>query len=78
MTAKHLQDLLRNVQGGAGASNVAMLASWRVARAEARAAYEAWRRHGGVVAYAAYRAAEDRADAALEALRLRTEGDAAA
>jgi hypothetical protein len=77
MTAKHLQDLLRNAQGGGEASNVVKLASWRVARAEARSAYDAWRRQGGAAAYAAYRAAEDRADAALEALRLRARGDAA-
>lgn len=74
MTAKHLQDLLRNVHGGAGTS-AAMHASWRVARADARRAYEAWRRHGGAAAYAAYRAAEDRADAALEALRLRADAE---
>ena len=78
MTAKHLQDLLRNVQGGTGASNVALLASWRSARAQARYAYETWQREGGAAAYAAYLAAEDRADAALEALRLHGRGEEAA
>jgi hypothetical protein len=78
MTAKHLEELLRNVQGGAGASNAARLASWRSARAQARYAYETWQREGGAAAYAAYLAAEDRADAALAALRLQGRGEEAA
>jgi hypothetical protein len=47
------------------------LAVWRAARAEANAALEGWRRHRGNAAYAVYRAAEDRADAAEASLRLR-------
>jgi hypothetical protein len=44
------------------------LAVWSAARAEANLAYEAWCRRGGAEAYAVYRAAEDRADAAEDAL----------
>jgi hypothetical protein len=43
-------------------------AAWAAARAEAHVAYEAWRARGGAEAYAVYRAAADRADAAQEAL----------
>jgi hypothetical protein len=43
-------------------------AMWSAARAEANLAYEAWCRSPGTVAYAVYRAAEDRADAAQDAL----------
>jgi hypothetical protein len=76
MTAKHLEELVRTAQTGPGATNGALLGSWRAARAQARCAYDVWRRHGGATAYAAYRAAEDRADAALAALRLHGRGDA--
>jgi hypothetical protein len=41
---------------------------WRAARAEANLAYAAWGAQPGSDAYAAYRAAEDRADAAQDAL----------
>jgi hypothetical protein len=41
---------------------------WSAARAEANLAYDAWRATGGDRAYATYRAAEDRADAAEDAL----------
>jgi hypothetical protein len=41
---------------------------WSVARAEANLAYDTWRVHPGREPYAAYRAAEDRADAAQDAL----------
>jgi hypothetical protein len=43
-------------------------AMWSAARAEANLAYEAWCRSPGIAAYAVYRAAEDRADAAQDAL----------
>jgi hypothetical protein len=43
-------------------------AMWSAARAEANVAYEAWCRSPGAAAYAVYRAAEDRADAAQDAL----------
>jgi hypothetical protein len=41
---------------------------WSAARAEANLAYQAWCEAPGQVAYAVYRAAEDRADAAEQAL----------
>ena len=41
---------------------------WSAARAEANLAYDAWGTRGGADAYAVYRAAEDRADAAEDAL----------
>jgi len=43
-------------------------AVWSAARAEANLAYDAWCRAPGREAYAVYRAAEDRADAAEDAL----------
>jgi len=41
---------------------------WRDAADAARRAYGRWRRAGGPEAYAAYRAAQDREDAAQDAL----------
>jgi hypothetical protein len=41
---------------------------WSAARAEANIAYDAWCEDPGATAYAVYRAAEDRADAAEVAL----------
>jgi len=41
---------------------------WSAARAEANLAYEAWCAAPGLDAYAVYRAAEDRSDAAEQAL----------
>ena len=43
-------------------------AIWTVARAEANMAYDAWADFPGSDTYAIYRAAEDRADAAQDAL----------
>jgi hypothetical protein len=43
---------------------------WSAARAEANLAYTAWCDSRGAEAYTVYRAAEDRADAAEEALVL--------
>ncbi len=48
-------------------------ATWTAARAEASVAYAAWRAHGGAHAYAVYRAAADRADAAQDALAMAAE-----
>ena len=45
-----------------------LYAIWCAARAEANIAYDGWRMSPGREAYAAYRAAEDRADAAQDAL----------
>lgn len=42
--------------------------AWRVAQDEAVAAYRAWREAPGRAAYAVYRAAQDRADQAQDAL----------
>ncbi len=44
------------------------LAVWRIAAADAHAAYDAWTAESSLRAYTAYRAAEDRADAAFDAL----------
>jgi hypothetical protein len=43
-------------------------ATWRQAHAEARRAYEHWRASPGSTAYARYRAAQDQADSAQDAL----------
>jgi hypothetical protein len=45
-----------------------LYALWCAARAEANLAYDAWCTSPGADAYAVYRAAEDRADAAEQAL----------
>ena len=45
-----------------------LFAIWSAARAEANLAYQAWCDMPGAIAYAVYRAAEDRADAAEQAL----------
>jgi hypothetical protein len=45
-----------------------LYALWCAARAEANVAYDAWCASPGADAYAVYRAAEDRADAAEQAL----------
>ena len=42
--------------------------AWRDAHEDAGAAYLAWRHSGTATAYAAYRAAQDREDAAQDAL----------
>ena len=46
----------------------ALFTEWSAARAEANLAYDAWCSRPGSEGYAVYRAAEDRADAAEEAL----------
>ena len=46
----------------------ALFAEWSAARAEANLAYDAWCERPGADAYAVYRAAEDRADAAEASL----------
>jgi hypothetical protein len=45
-----------------------LYAIWTVARAEANLAYDVWVDFPGAETYAIYRAAEDRADAAQDAL----------
>jgi hypothetical protein len=49
----------------------ALFASWSMAAAEARSAYEEWRSSGGPEAYVVYRACADREDAAQDALAAR-------
>src|SRR4051794_5642822 len=80
MSAKDLKDLLERVEDThelvlrhtgialrAGASD-ALFAAWSAARAEANLAYDAWVARPSRAMYAVYRAAEDRADAAEDAL----------
>jgi hypothetical protein len=75
MTSKDLQRLLHELEDSnelvieRAAPGFELLAAWRAARDEAISAYEAWRGQKNRVAFAVYRAAEDRADAALAALR---------
>jgi hypothetical protein len=45
-----------------------LAAAWRKAQDDANAAYAAWRRAAGAEQYAVYRAAQDRADQAQDAL----------
>lgn len=45
-----------------------LFAIWGAAQAEANVASDSWHATGGAEAYAAFRAAEDRADAAQDAL----------
>jgi hypothetical protein len=83
MSAQNLRNLLEHVDdtwelvlpgvGLAGDELVGELAAvWWAARAESNDAYEHWSRAGGADAYAAYRAAEDRADAAADGLAAAT------
>jgi hypothetical protein len=53
---------------------VERFAVWSAARAEANLAYDAWCATPGPAAYAVFRAAEDRADAAEDALLHGTPG----
>jgi hypothetical protein len=82
MSAKDLKDLLEHlddthelVLGPAAEPEDALpfpvdelLFCWRDAAEEAACAYQIWRERPGAGAYAVYRAAADRADAAQEAL----------
>lgn len=76
MTVRELHDLLEAIPDTRELVVVSpgpdgLLSAWRAANAEAARALGAWRRSGGSEAFAAYRAAADRADAAHEALALR-------
>jgi hypothetical protein len=81
MSVQELRELLERIEDtheivlqwapGDTARSGEPLAVWRDARIEANAALEAWRREPGPGAYAVYRAAEDRADAAEASLRAR-------
>lgn len=79
MTAQQLYDLLQEVPdtreivivaAGPGEQDE-LLAAWRAADAEAGRALAAWRAAPGADAFAAFRAAQDRADAAQDALSAR-------
>ena len=74
MTVRQLHHLLRGLDDTreivierTPAGNV-LQEVWRAAQAEADDLYGCWREHRGRDAYGAYRAAADRADAALDAL----------
>jgi hypothetical protein len=73
MTAQQLHDLLEDVPDTreivvACASGDGLRGAWRAAHDEATQALDAWRAAPGVDAFAAFRAAQDRADAAHDAL----------
>jgi hypothetical protein len=74
MTVRQLHQLLRGLDDtrelvvGRGPAEDVLHAVWRSAQEEADEAYAAWREHGGREAFLAYRAAADRADAAMDAL----------
>lgn len=55
-----------------------LTAAWRKAQVEASLAYCHWRRSRDRTAYATYRAAQDRADAAQDALSDRWQAEQAA
>lgn len=72
---EHVEDtceiVLRSPQRDAALCDIDELqAVWFVARAEANLAYDAWGEAPGALAYAVYRAAEERADAAEDALAM--------
>jgi hypothetical protein len=74
MSAQELRDLLERVDDTReivlqrGEEPTPAESLWREARAEANVALEAWRSRPGPDTYSAYRAAEDRADAAQDSL----------
>jgi hypothetical protein len=66
-----IPDPIRHSTGGAPALLGEQAWAWRDAQAEAALAYAAWCRDAGADGYAVYRAAQDRADAAQDALARR-------
>ena len=68
------RDAIRELLLAAGAPRCWALAElvqvWIHAHSQAKRAYEHWRRTPGGEAYTVYRAAQDRADAAQDALRI--------
>jgi hypothetical protein len=74
MTVRQLHNLLRGRDGTRGvvvsgpARSDLLEQVWRAAQDEADKLYDNWHEHGGREAYLAYRAAADRADAALDAV----------
>jgi hypothetical protein len=83
MTPRQLHQLLRGLDDagevvyGRGPSEDVLHAVWRSAQEEADQAYGRWAEIGGREAYLAYRAAADRADAAMDALAGASLADAA-
>ena len=80
MTRHELRDLLDGVPDTGDvviyrAGDDALQCAWRQAEDEAGTAYRHWVTGGGPAAYTAYRAAQDRADAAQDALTLRAPAD---
>ncbi|MCW3008083.1 MAG: hypothetical protein JWP17_2709 [Solirubrobacterales bacterium] len=76
MTTQQLHDLLEEIPDTrelvvASPEPDGLLAAWRAAHAESARALARWRMARGCDAFAAYRAAADRADAAQDALALR-------
>jgi hypothetical protein len=74
MTVRQLHSLLRGLDDtrefvvSPGEDADVLKEIWRAAQDEADDAYEAWGEHGGLESYLLYRAAADRADAALDAV----------
>ena len=73
MKAAELKELLEHIEDTRElvlrpADGDELVSVWRAARAEANAALLTWRAAPGPDSYAAYRAAEDRADAAESSL----------
>ena len=74
MTVRQLHNLLRGLDDTRElvvtrpADGDVLLQVWRAAQDEAEVAYGHWREHGGREAYLSYRAAADRADAAMDAV----------
>jgi hypothetical protein len=73
MTAQQLHDLLEAVPDTreivvVHPADDGLQGAWRAAQEEASCALRTWRDWPGVEAFAAYRAAQDRADAAQDAL----------
>ncbi|UGS37721.1 hypothetical protein [Capillimicrobium parvum] len=78
MTARQLYELLQDVRDteeivvrSPAQPADALLAAWRGAHEDSTRALAAWRAAPGGDGFAVYRAAEDRADAALDVLALR-------
>jgi hypothetical protein len=84
MSAQDLKDLLDQVpdtyelvlrrEAELGPSWDAVYSAWSDAHEEAEDALHAWRQGGGRRAYSAYRAAQDREDAAQDALAVAVSG----
>jgi hypothetical protein len=74
MTVRQLHNLLRGLDDtrelvvAQGRDGDILQEVWRAAETEAEDAYAVWREVGGREAYLPYRAAADRADAALDAV----------